>query len=124
MTHKVQRAAVAKIFREHKVALRKGHWRYQGEEVTWWIDLRAASPSPTSPLAFEVGAWVKGAGPEPEGGAIDCPLLVDVPAGNDAAVVARQIISVITAHGQLADLNKIPWPGAHLDASLRQLLGR
>lgn len=124
MDQKARRAAVAKAFRGRKVALRKGHWRIQGKEVTWWIDLRSDSPLPSAALGFEVGAWVPGSGPEPEGGAIDCPLLADVPLGDAPAVEAEALIDRLEAISTLADLQGADLPDAHLDASMRALLGR
>ncbi len=121
---KARRAAVAKAFRGRKVVQRKGHWRIQGEEVTWWIDLRSDSPLPSAALGFEIGAWVPGSGPEPEGGAIDCPLLADVPLGEDPITETDALIDRLTAIGTLADLKGADLPDAYLDAAMRALLGR
>ncbi|UDY22384.1 hypothetical protein [Nocardioides sp. Kera G14] len=124
MDQKARRVAVAKAFRGAKVALRKGHWRIVGDEVVWWVDLRAAGPRPDAALTFEAGAWVEGTGPEPEGGAIDCPLLVDIPLGDDPAGEAAALIARLTAIGTVAELRAADLPGAYLDASMKELLGR
>ncbi|MFT4262763.1 MAG: hypothetical protein QM572_05235 [Nocardioides sp.] len=124
MDQKARRAAVAKAFRARKVGLRRGHWRVAGEEVVWWIDLRSDSPRPTAELVFEVGAWVEGAGPEPEGGAIDCPLLLDVPLGEAPGQEAEALLDRLEGLGTLAELKGADLTGAFLDASIRALLGR
>lgn len=124
LTQKAHRAAAAKAFRAAKVPLRKGHWKIQGQYVVWWIDLRADAPSPTAPLTFELGAWVPGAGPEPDGGAIDCPLLADQPAGDDAGVTASALIEELRQIDSLEALSLSVRSQSHLDASLRHMLGR
>jgi hypothetical protein len=125
---KATRAAVAKTFREHKVQLRKGHWKIQGADVTWWIDLRADSPLPTAALGFEIGAWVAGAGPEPEGGATDCPLLADQPLGEDPVGQTTALLTLLRSVSTLAELDAAVGedllPDAYLDATLREILGR
>jgi len=120
---KARRAAVAKALKARKVALRKGHWRLLGEEIVWYVDLRAEGPSPTAPMRFEVGAWPLSFGPEPDGGAVDCALLVDVPLGEDAAGEASALIDRLAALGTIAALRQADLPGALVDAGLRELLG-
>jgi hypothetical protein len=125
---KARRMAVAKAFREHKVPLRKGHWKIQGAEVVWWVNLRSDSPLPTAALGFEIGAWVAGAGPEPEGGAIDCPLLADQALGADPAAQTAALVAQLQAIGTVAELDAAvgadAFPEAYLDATLREILGR
>jgi hypothetical protein len=123
---KSRRAAVAKAMRAHKVGLSKGHWKLIAGQITWWVDLRAASPAPDAAMGFEVGAWVKGAGPTPDGGAVDCPLLCDVALGPDPTAQTSRLI------GQLGAIDSLPalaaaleageLRGAQVDASLRTLL--
>jgi hypothetical protein len=121
---KARRAVVAKGMRARKVPLRKGHWRIDGAEVTWWIDLRSDSPRPDAALTFEVGAWVPGTGPDPEGGAIDCPLLLDVPVRSDPTAATEELLDRLSALGTIAALRAADLDGAHLDAAMRELLGR
>jgi hypothetical protein len=124
---KARRAAVSKAFRARKVALRKGHWRIPGPEVTWYVDLRADSPSPSAAMRFEVGAWATALGPEPDGGAVDCALLVDVPLEGDPGAAAEALADRLAALGTLAGLAAARARGeladAHLDRDLRELLG-
>jgi hypothetical protein len=128
---KASRAAVAKAFRARKVALRKGHWRLAGAAgergLVWYVDLRADGPAPSAALRFEVGAWPGALGPEPDGGAVDCALLADVPLEGEPAAAADALLDLLSgidtvdalvrarAEGALA--------GAYLDRDLRGLLG-
>lgn len=125
---KARRVAVAKAFRELKVPLRKGHWKIQGEEVTWWVNLRSDSPLPTATLGFEIGAWVDGAGPEPESGAIDCPLLADQVLGEDPVDQTAALVAALREVSTVAELTAAVsadlLPDAYLDATLREILGR
>lgn len=125
---KARRVAVAKAFREQKVALRKGHWKIQGTDVVWWINLRAESPSPSAALGFEIGAWVTGAGPEPEGGAIDCPLLADQVLGEDPTGQTLALVELLRGVSTLAELSDAVdndlLPDAYLDATLAEILAR
>lgn len=132
MDQKAARAAVAKAFKKRKVALRKGHWRLPFDAITWYVDLRADGPGPAAPLRFEIGAWVEELGqPEPEGGAVDCPLLHDVPldtSGGPAEVAA----AVDALVDRLHDADSVPalaaawregeYAGALVDRDLRRLL--
>ena len=132
MDQKAARAAVAKAFRARKIALRKGHWRLPGSEVEWYVDLRSSGPRPDAALHFEVGAWLPALEqPEPEGGAVDCPLLVDVPldtSGTTADVasavdaLADLLASTDTIAGLRAALGTPPLAGAIVDRDLRVLL--
>lgn len=124
MDQKSRRSLVARAFREQKVALRKGHWTIPGEEVTWWIDLRSRTPAPDAVLGFEIGAWTPGAGPKPEGGAIDCPLLADEVLGEDPAAQTGALVARLRAISTVADLRSADLPQVHLDAAFRSLLGR
>lgn len=134
MDQKAARAVVAKAFRARRVALRKGHWRLPFDEVTWYVDLRADGPGPTAPLRFEIGAWVEELGqPEPEGGAVDCPLLHDVPldtSGGPTAVAAAvdalvdRLHDADTVAGLAKGWREGEYAGALVDRQLRALLER
>jgi hypothetical protein len=124
---KACRAAVAKAFRARKVGLRKGHWRLPGAEVTWYVDLRADGPSPSAALWFEVGAWPGALGAEPDGGAVDCALLADVPLEEEPAAAVDALVERLSALGTVAALAAARREGAfadaHVDRDLRELLG-
>jgi len=134
MEQKAARAVVAKAFRAHRIGLRRGHWRIVGSEVQWYVDLRSAGPRPRDRLHFEVGGWLPALDqPEPEGGAVDCPLLVDMPldtSGGSGAVTAAvdglvallsDIATVASLRAALADE---AFAGAMVDRDLRELLDR
>ena len=131
MDQKARRAAVAKAFRARKVALRKGHWRLPGEpgpqRLTWYVDLRSDGPAPGAELRFEIGAWADALGPEPDGGAVDCALLADVPLEGDPAAAADALVDRLSALGTVAELASAlrsgELAGAHVDQDLRTLLG-
>ncbi|GAB7003837.1 hypothetical protein JCM18899A_13090 [Nocardioides sp. AN3] len=127
MDQKVRRAAVAKAFKARKVALRKGHWRLPADELTWYVDLRSDGPSPSAALRFEVGAWAGSLGPEPDGGAVDCALLLDVPLEGDPAAATDALVDRLTqlpTLEALADARRAgELAGAHVDQDLRELLG-
>ncbi|TQL69133.1 hypothetical protein FB381_3035 [Nocardioides albertanoniae] len=135
MDQKAARAAATKAFKAGGMPLRKGHHRLgdpKKDEIVWYVDLRAQSAGPSSPLRFEVGCWVAALDhPEPEGGPVDCPLLLDrsvsatTPAEMGAevgALVARvtEIDSVAALRAALSagDLGR-----PLVDQSLRTLLG-
>jgi len=124
---KARRAAVTKAFRARKVALRKGHWRIPGPEVTWYVDLRAEGPSPAAPMHFEVGAWAAALGPEPDGGAVDCALLADVLLEGDAGAAAGDLADRLAQLGTVAALAAARARGefadAYVDRDLRELMG-
>lgn len=127
MDQKARRAAITKTLKAGGAKARRGHLRLQVGDVFWYVDVRADSPVPTAGLTFEVGAWLSGAGPEPDGGAIDCPLLADVPVGDDATASTQELLSVIGAVGDLVALKAFvdagTMPGVLVDQQLRHLLG-
>jgi hypothetical protein len=130
MDQKARRTAVAKAFRARKVALRKGHWRLPAagaDGVTWYVDLRAEGPAPAAAMRFEIGAWAAALGPEPDGGAVDCALLADVPLEGDPAAAADALLDRLAALGTTdalaAALRSGELADAHVDRDLRQLMG-
>jgi hypothetical protein len=129
MEQKAVRAAVAKALRARRARLRKGHWQIGDGDVVWYVDLRADSPRPDAALTFEVGAWVPALGlPGPDGGAVDCPLLLDVPldSSGDVGAATGELVDRLAALGTLTALCAA-WragdlSGALVDRDLRALL--
>lgn len=121
---KQARAAIAKVFKAHGLKPRKGHLRLAVGELFWYVDVRADSPSPVASLRFEVGCWLPSLAPEPEGGAVDCPLLLDVPAGDEPVAEAESVVRMMTSAGDVDELRALvaEVPGALVDRSLRALL--
>jgi hypothetical protein len=128
---KARRAAVAKAFRARKVGLRKGHWRLPAvagdRSLTWYVDLRSDGPSPSAALGFEIGAWPTALGPEPDGGAVDCALLADVPLEGEPAAAVDALVDRLTALDTVDALARARRAGeladAHVDEDLRELMG-
>ena len=128
---KARRTAVAKAFRARKVGLRKGHWRLPGgpgeRSLTWYVDLRADGPGPAAALWFEVGAWPSALGPDPDGGAVDCALLADVPLEEEPAAAVDALVERLSALATVDDLARARRDGhladAHVDRDLRELMG-
>lgn len=129
MDQKAARTAAAKAFKARGVAHRKGHWRLPHDELTWFVDLRADGPGRDAALRFEVGAWLPALTTEPEGGAIDCSLLTDVPldASGDVAAQVGALVDRLQAVSDAAALagavRSGAFPGAHVDRILREHLG-
>ncbi|MGZ4453324.1 MAG: hypothetical protein ACXVD1_09735 [Nocardioides sp.] len=127
MDQKARRAAITKALKAGGAKARRGHLRLQAGELFWYVDVRADSPAPSAALSFEVGAWFPAAGPEPDGGAIDCPLLADVGVGEDPGQATVDLLALISPVGDLAALRAFveegTLPGALVDQQLRALLG-
>ncbi|WGL53938.1 hypothetical protein P5P86_08940 [Nocardioides sp. BP30] len=125
---KTRRAAITKALKAGGAKPRKGHLRLQAGEVFWYVDVRADSPAPTAELVFEVGGWLPAAGPEPEGGAIDCPLLADVPIGADVIAAAEALVALLAPVTDVAALRAFvargALEGALVDKNLRAVLER
>lgn len=128
---KARRAAVARAFRARKVGLRKGHWKLPGDPgergLTWYVDLRADGPGPTAALWFEIGAWPRALGPEPDGGAVDGALLADVPLEGEPEAAVGALVDRLGGLGTVDDLARARRAGdlaeAHVDRDLRALMG-
>lgn len=127
MDQKARRSAITKALKAGGAKARKGHLRLPAGGVFWYVDIRADSPSPAAALVFEVGCWLPAAGPEPEGGAIDCPLLADVPVEGDPAAATAALLARIAPVGDAAALRDLidaeTLRGALVDRKLRDLLG-
>jgi hypothetical protein len=124
---KTIRTQVTKVLKARGVKPRKGQLRLQVGDLFWYVGLRSAGPAPTAPLTFEVGCWPPEVGPEPEGGALDCPLLLDVPLAGDAVEAAHAIADLMESVGTLsalaAALEDGRLAGALVDRPLRERLG-
>lgn len=109
MDQKAARTAATKAFKTGGMPLRKGHHRLgdpKSDDIVWYVDLRAQGAGPTAPLRFEIGCWVAALGhPEPEGGPVDCPLLLDRPvAGTTPAEIGEEVGELV---GLVGDLDSV-----------------
>lgn len=127
MDQKARRAAITKALKAGGAKARRGHLRLEAGDLFWYVDVRADSPAPSAQLVFEVGAWLPAAGPEPDGGAIDCPLLADVGVGEDPGQATADLLALISRVGDLAALRALveagTLAGALVDQQLRALMG-
>jgi hypothetical protein len=106
---KAARTAATKAFKAGGMPLRKGHHRLgdpKSDDLVWYIDLRAQGAGPSAPLRFEIGCWVAALGhPEPEGGPVDCPLLLDRPvAATTPAEMGEEVGELV---GLVGDLDSV-----------------
>lgn len=117
------RAAVVKILKAGGAKARRGHLRLQVGDLFWYVDPRATGVGQGATLALEVGCWLASLPPEPDGGAVDCPLLFDHPIA-DPAVDTGSLLDLIGSISTLAELGARldQLPGALVDKSLRALL--
>jgi len=118
------RGAVVKLLKARGARARRGHLRIPVGDLFWYVDVLADGVGPAAPLRLEVGCWIPALPPEPDGGAIDCPLLVDVPLGEDPAGATTALLDRVTAIGDLTTLGASlgHLPGALVDQRLRVLL--
>ncbi|WP_370250011.1 hypothetical protein [Nocardioides sp.] len=123
MSIPAQRAAVVKALKAGGAKPRKGRLRLAAGELFWYLDTRVVGLGASATLALEVGCWTPDLPPEPEGGAVDCPLLFDVAVADPAADV-RALLDRLRGIGDLDALGaRLPeLPGALVDAPLRELL--
>jgi hypothetical protein len=113
------RAAAVKQLKARGAKPRRGHLRFAVGDLFWYVDPRLAGGS----LVIEVGCWTPDLPPEPDGGAVDCPLLVDHPVADPVADTDR-LVDLLSGIGDLATLGShlADLPGALVDKSLRDLL--
>ncbi|WP_436700393.1 hypothetical protein [Nocardioides sp. BYT-33-1] len=118
------RAAVVKLLKARGAKARRGHLRIPVGELFWYVDVLADGVGPTAPLRLEVGCWTAALPPEPDGGAVDCPLLMDARLGSDPVGATTALLDRVTAIGDLATLGAGlgDLPGALVDQRLRDLL--
>lgn len=76
-------------------------------------------------MVLEVGCWTPGLPPEPDGGAVDCPLLFDVAVADPIADTSA-LVDRLNGIGSLAELGARvgELPGVLVDKALRDLLER
>lgn len=119
------RAAVVKLLKARGAKARRGHLRITVGDLFWYVDPRAEGVGRNAYLVLEVGCWTPEAGPEPDGGAVDCPLLVDV-ALDDLIADTTALLDRITGIGDLVTLGERldEFPGALVDKTLAPLIGR
>ncbi len=124
MSLAADRAAVVKLLKARGAKARRGHLRIAVGELFWYLDLLADGAGSAATLRVEVGCWTAGLPPEPDGGAVDCPLLFDAPLGSDPVGAAGALLDRVTAIGDLAVLGARldELPGALVDRRLRALL--
>ncbi|MCR1783306.1 hypothetical protein KVF89_12235 [Nocardioides carbamazepini] len=120
----VDRTAVVKLLKARGAKARRGHLRIPAGDLFWYVDVLADGAGPTPPLRLEVGCWTAALPPEPDGGAVDCPLLTDVRLGGDPVGATTALLDQVTAIGDLATLrgSLADLPGALVDRRLRDLL--
>lgn len=123
MDQKAARAAATKAFKAGGMPLRKGHHRLgdpKRDDLVWYVDLRAQGAGPSAPLRFEIGCWVAALEQsEPEGGPVDCPLLLDRPvAATTPAELGEEVGELVALVGDLDSL------GALRDSLASGSLGR
>ncbi|WP_435769457.1 hypothetical protein [Nocardioides sp. SYSU DS0651] len=123
MTVSSDRAAVVKALKARGARPRRGHLRLAVGDLYWYVDVRADGVGPRAALRLEVGCWTPPL-PEPEGGAVDCPLLVEVPLGADPVAETERALDLVTGIGDLRTLGRRldELPGALVDRALRDLL--
>lgn len=119
------RASVVKVLKVRGAKARKGHLRLSVGDLFWYVDTRTSGVGRSASLSLEVGCWTPQLPPEPDGGAVDCPLLLDVALGPDPTADTEALVDRISAIGDLATLGSSldQLPGALVDRSLRELLG-
>ncbi|GAA4128808.1 hypothetical protein GCM10022215_40690 [Nocardioides fonticola] len=116
------RAAVTALLKKRGAKARRGHLRLAVGDLYWYVVLRASGAGAAASWTLEIGCWVPELTPEPEGGAIDCPLLLDVAVGGDQDVVAaaEAVVDGLAAVGTLGELPA--WIAAHPSALVDRVL--
>lgn len=123
MTPAAARAAVLKQLKARGFKARRGHLRLAVGDLWWYVDARVAGVGPQAGLVLEVGCWAPELPPEPDGGAVDCPLLFDV-AVTDATADTEALVDLVAGIGSLGELGGrlADLPGVLVDKALRELL--
>lgn len=112
-------AAVAKQLKLRGAKARRGHLRLQVGDLWWYVDPRIDRGR----LSVEAGCWPPALPPEPDGGAVDCPLLLEV-ALEDPSRDVDSLLDLLSGIGDLDTLARRldELPGALVDNALRDLL--
>ncbi|GAB4007066.1 hypothetical protein [Nocardioides ultimimeridianus] len=118
------RAAVIKLLKARGFKARRGHLRLAVGDLLWYADVRTDGVGTSASLLLEVGCWTPLLPPEPDGGAVDCPLLADLPLSSPTAEVSA-LVDRIGGIGTLAELRESlgEFPGVLVDRGLREILG-
>ena len=118
------RAAVVKALKSRGAKSRRGRLRWAVGDLFWYADVLADAPGPDAQFRLQVGCWLPALPPEPDGGAVDCPLLVEFPLGAEPVAEAERVLGLLGAIGDLATLGDrlAELPGALVDPPLRALL--
>lgn len=121
------RKAATKLLKARGAKARRGHLRIPVGNLFWYVDLRAEAPGPHARMRLELGCWTPALPPEPDGGAVDCPLLTEVgldPTDEPLGEIER-VVDLVTSIGDLATLGvRLPeLPDPLVDPPLRALLG-
>lgn len=119
------RAAVVKVLKARGAKARRGHLRIPVGDLFWYVDTRVEGVGRSGALRLEVGCWLPALPPEPDGGAVDCPLLLDVALGADPVGDTEALVDLVSGIGDLSTLGSRldELPGALVDRALRELLG-
>lgn len=117
------RTAVVKTLKARGAKARKGHLRIAVGDLWWYVDPRLSGGG--QELVIEVGCWTPELPPEPDGGAVDCPLLFDHPVSDPAADTSA-LVDLLLGIGSLAELGARlgELPGVLVDRPLRELIDR
>jgi hypothetical protein len=123
VTPAAARAAVLKQLKARGFKARRGHLRLAVGDLFWYVDARIAGVGSAAQVVAEVGCWTSALPPEPDGGAVDCPLLFDM-AVADAAADTDALIDLISGIGSVTELGARlgELPGVLVDKALRDLL--
>jgi hypothetical protein len=113
------RAAVIKQLKARGAKARKGQLRLEVGDLFWYVDPRLSGGS----LVIETGCWLPSLGAEPEGGAVDCPLLFDWPVA-EPAVDTDLLVDLVAGIGSIEALGARvgDLPGVLVDKALKELL--
>ncbi|MCL2543820.1 MAG: hypothetical protein FWE71_15355 [Nocardioidaceae bacterium] len=117
------RAAVVKALKARGAKARRGHLRIPVGDLFWYVDPRLDGVGSRARVVLEVGCWTPQLPPEPDGGAVDCPLLLDVPIADietDVAALVDRTSGIGDLAALAARLDELP--GALVDQALRDLL--
>jgi hypothetical protein len=117
------RTAVIKVLKARGAKARRGHLRIPVGDLFWYVDPRLEGAGDRARVVLEVGCWTPALPPEPDGGAVDCPLLVDVALGDDPVGETDRLVELVSSIGDLATLRARidELPGALVDASLQDI---
>jgi hypothetical protein len=116
------RAAVIKELKARGAKARRGHLRLAAGDLWWYVDPVLRGPGVRAELVLEVGCWTSDLPPEPDGGAVDCPLLFDHPVSDPVADTSA-LVGLLGGISSLEELRARlgELPGVLVDQALRDL---